>query len=83
MSMLGKSMGMSMGQQQPSISGERMSYSPNITMSSQMTLVELIPSQMVQLAQMIGQQVPRPQSLGQLTSAVNEITSLRTGKGQG
>lgn len=77
--MLGKTMGL----QQPSVRGEAMAYNPSPVNSNPLTLVELLPNQMSQLARMIGSQMPSPPSLSDTTLAVNQINASRTGRGQG
>lgn len=78
--MLGKTMGLGM----PTISGEVMN-SRNVPYqeTSSISLVQLLPNQMLQLAQLNGQFAPKPASLEDVTLAANKINAARTGRGQG
>lgn len=86
-SMLGASLGalpfMSGGQQIKSVPTP-ISSNPIINVAgNELSLVELLPNQIRQLAQEIAQAIPTNPMLSDIVMAVNSVNSTRTGKGQG
>lgn len=77
--MLGKTLGLN----QPSVSAEAIAYKPQASNSNALTLVEWMPSQMHQLAQLVGQYAPKPRGIADTALGVNKINEARTGRGQG